>query len=324
MDGLWLENGPFRLVSPQTSGGNDWRIEINPHSWHKSPAYVLYIDQPVGTGLSFTKYGKYCKNDLEINIDFHLFLENFMKVHKDLFLKDQPVMNGSVEQWVMKRPLYFSGESHAGHYIPSMMDYILKRNDDLNTDTMTRVLFDLQGAAIGNGWTDPYYQYSASDISYGRAIIDLAQKEALDIKEMECRKHLEKGQYASRVCFGLLDSIISDSAGGTSRSKLSVYDNRLWELKGAAREFPKGHKDVERYLGGWTGSSYPRDIKVDYQQVLKAIHAEESVVAKQRYQECTDPPYNALSGFDGLGVRDEVVRILHHNMKPRLLFFNGE
>jgi len=328
MDGLWLENGPFRLVSPKISGQSDWTIDINPFSWHMAPAYVLYIDQPVGTGLSFTKSGKYCKNDLEIDIDFHLFLENFLLVHSDLFLNDEKQMVKSkdgkdVEQYGMKRQLYFSGESHAGHYIPSMMDFILKKNDDLNSDSMPLVKMDLKGAAIGNGWTDPFYQYAAAELAYGRGMVDLAQKEALDKKEMECRNDLEHGNLNSRKCFSLLDDVVNDSAGHNGHSKVSIYDNRLWERKGAERDFPKGHKNVEKYLGGWTGTGYPSDMKVNYHDVLKAIHADESIAAKQRFEECTDPPYTALAGQDGLGVRDEVVRILSHGDKPRLLFFNG-
>mmetsp|Transcript_9935 Transcript_9935/g.18659 ORF Transcript_9935/g.18659 Transcript_9935/m.18659 type:complete len:697 (+) Transcript_9935:227-2317(+) len=328
MDGLWIENGPFRLVPPGVSGRNDWNIDINPYSWHKAPAYVLYVDQPVGTGLSFTKLGNYCKNDLEIDIDFHLFLENFMVVYKDLFLKsDQEKLmtddGKEMEQYRMKRPFYFSGESHAGHYIPSMMDYILKKNDETSSKSAPLVKFDLKGGAIGNGWVDPYYQYSASDVAYGAALIDLAQKEELDKREIECRKDLNEGKLASGTCFDLLSDVINDSAGRSAKKKVSVYDNRLWENKGVSRDFPPGHKYVEKYLGGWSGKSYPSDMTIDYKDVLKAIHADESIAAKQRFEECTDPPYNALAGQDGLGVRDEVVAILSHRDNPRLLFFNG-
>ncbi len=71
MDGLWLENGPFRLVQ----NGDDWTIDIDEYSWHTAPAYVLYIDQPVGTGSAFTTSGKYPTNDKEVNVDFYYFLE---------------------------------------------------------------------------------------------------------------------------------------------------------------------------------------------------------------------------------------------------------
>lgn len=45
MDGLWLENGPFRLKNLEAEG---WTMDVNPFSWHNAPAWVLYVDQPVG------------------------------------------------------------------------------------------------------------------------------------------------------------------------------------------------------------------------------------------------------------------------------------
>ena len=120
MDGLFLENGPLRLVksNPTTTTTDDsdgWSIQINPYSWHKAPAYVLYVDQPVGTGLSFTKKRNYCRNDLQINIDFHLFLENFLLMYHDFFLTKKDIDDneeggrGNMDLRTMKRPLYFSG-----------------------------------------------------------------------------------------------------------------------------------------------------------------------------------------------------------------------
>ena len=46
MDGLFLENGPFRLTDKLD-------VTVHPHAWPKV-ANVLYVDQPVGTGLSYT------------------------------------------------------------------------------------------------------------------------------------------------------------------------------------------------------------------------------------------------------------------------------
>lgn len=43
MDGLFIENGPFKLNADMT-------VSVNPHSW-AATANVLYIDQPVGTGI---------------------------------------------------------------------------------------------------------------------------------------------------------------------------------------------------------------------------------------------------------------------------------
>ena len=76
MDGLFLELGPLRLDGPKLTD-----IKINPYSWHNA-ANILFLDQPVGTGMAYTE-GRdgYCKNDEDINIHFYTFLVKFLKLH---------------------------------------------------------------------------------------------------------------------------------------------------------------------------------------------------------------------------------------------------
>ena len=320
MDGLWLENGPLRLKND----GSKWFVDVNEHSWNNAPAWTLYVDQPVGTGLSFTKKETYCKNDYEINRDFHYFLEEFFLLHSDKFLSSDNIDG----QRLVRSPFYFSGESHAGHYIPSMMDFILQRNDGKlvpdgnNGLEPLRVKIPLSGAAIGNGWVDPFHQYAAADAAYGAGIIGTAQRASLDNMERTCQTKLKSGELVSSVCFSLLDDIIDQSHGKNGKTVVSQYDTRIWEIRGASRSFPLGHKDVETYLGGMRSYSHP-PLVVDFQDVLESIHALESLEAGLTYQECTDPPYVALKHQDGLGVIDELVRILDHQSKPHMLFFNG-
>jgi carboxypeptidase D len=319
MDGLWLENGPLRLKND----GNKWAVDVNDQSWNNAPAWTLYVDQPVGTGLSFTRKQTYCKNDFEVNRDFHYFLEEFFLLHSDKFLSD----NNNGKQ-IVRRPFYFSGESHAGHYIPSMMDFILQRNDgklvpDQNNGLEPlRVVIPVSGAAIGNGWVDPFHQYSAADAAYGAGIIGAAQRANLEDAERACQSKLKSGKFQADVCFSLLDDIIDQSHGTNGKTIVSQYDTRIWEIKGASRSFPLGHKDVETYLGGKKSYSEP-PLVVDFHSVLESIHALESLDAGLTYQECTDPPYLALAHQDGLGVVDELVRVLDHESKPHMLFFNG-
>jgi carboxypeptidase D len=370
MDGLFLENGPFRIIKPnesyehyynsQQQDTSKWRIEINPYSWHKAPAYTLYIDQPVGTGLSFSKKSNWAKDDQEVNIDFYTFLQNFLFLHRDKFVQDSPIYNNNNSNeeggeggatpllYQMKRPLFFSGESHAGHYIPSMVDYILDQNDKLLAGVEKRgndrnlmstlpegnIIVSVQGAAIGNGWVDPYYQYSASKAAYGMGLIDDAQLNSLKQKEIKCQELLKRGSYLNSECFNLLDDIIAQSDGG-DRYRVSSYDNRLWELASQPRVFPPGYTVVEAFLGNIKGNPHARSVTpswdVNSASVLRALHASEATTAGQFYMECTDPPYDALSHQDGKGVVPEVVRILDHTNtgidgtgRPiRLLFFSG-
>mmetsp|Transcript_9648 Transcript_9648/g.14358 ORF Transcript_9648/g.14358 Transcript_9648/m.14358 type:complete len:680 (+) Transcript_9648:26-2065(+) len=311
MDGLFLENGPFRLDLGDLHDTDNMKIHINQHSWHNAPAHVVYIDQPVGTGLSYTKSETYCKNDLEINIDFYAFLQNFIQVHKELLVRS----DGKT------RKVFFSGESHAGHYIPSMMKFILDRNDDIQAGKASAsgdVFISLEGAAIGNGWVDPFHQYAGAEASYGVGLIDSAQKRALDEKEIECQNGLKEGKLNNGVCFELIDVIVDQSNGGDHKSIVSVYDNRRYEPRGS---FPPGKKDVERYLGGSAYSNSSASMKKLSDKVLQSIHATEAAKAGQHYLECTNPPYFALKHQDGLGVTNEVTAVLERGVK--ILFFNG-
>lgn len=311
MDGLFLENGPLRFEKKESDG--TYQLVAAQHSWHKVPAYTLYIDQPVGTGLSFTTSHKYPGNDRDVNIDFYFFLQSFLKVHSDKFVTQQRLNRG----------LYFSGESHAGHYIPSMMAFILDQNPKAAGNN--QIYVPLSGAAIGNGWVDPFHQYAAAEAAYGHGIIGRAQMTALAKKEKECQQLLNQKRYSSAVCFNLLDDIVGQSYGSKSNFKVSQYDIRQVESRRGTRTFPPGHKTVETYLGG-TGSA-AGITAATMNAALAALHAMPSRQAGQVYQECTNPPYDALSHQDGLGVVNEVVKVLDHveegGNKVRLLFFNG-
>lgn len=50
---------------------------------------------------------------------FYLFLSNFFELHSGF----------KVDGGNKSRPFFFTGESHAGHYIPSMVAYILGQNE---------------------------------------------------------------------------------------------------------------------------------------------------------------------------------------------------
>jgi carboxypeptidase D len=312
MDGLFLENGPFKFE--KENGG--YHLKPNEYSWHKAPAFTLYIDQPVGTGLSFTTSNKYPSSDDLVNADFYFFLQSFFKLHADKFVTHSTV----------SRPFYFSGESHAGHYIPSMMHHIQTQNslitDKKNSDNKDSIVIPLSGAAIGNGWTDPLNQYAAADAAYGHGIIGRAQVAALAKKEIKCQDQLRAGHYTPIECFDLLDDIVGQSFGTGNNYKVSMYDVRKSESSHSARSFPPGHKVVEAYLGDHAldEGGIQKGIMTT---VLQAIHATAATNAGQRFAECTDPPYNALAHQDGKGVVNELVKVLQHPKKPRIMFFNG-
>ncbi len=283
MDGLFLELGPFRLDGKEKSS-----IKMNPNSWH-TQANMLFIDQPVGTGLSYTR-GKagYAGSDEVINDHFYEFIQNFFKIHTKYVLPD----GGGTT-----RHVYFAGESHAGHYIPNMVKHLLEKN---KADAGIKV--DVQGAALGNPWVDPKNQYDASELAHSLAIISKGQQNHLDEQKARCQKELRTGKYTSRTCFGLLDDIISASTAG-GLPKVLMYDARKYVH--STRDFPPGKADVERYMNRG--------------DVRRALHVEEST---QRFRECADPPFDALAHQDGKGATTELAYVLDAGV--RVLVYSGQ
>lgn len=201
-----------------------------------------------------------------------------------------------------------------------MLEHNLSNRHDGNN---IRVDISISGGAIGNGWIDPYHQYSVSSIAYGNGLINFSQKAHLDEMERECQELLTKGKYNDNICFALLDSVKYQSYGSKSKTHVSQYDVTKSERKGSASEFPVGHRLIESYLGGLRK---PDDGLWDfksYENVLASLHATESIEAEQHYRGCTDPPYYALSWADGKGVTDELTKVLNDPSNIRMLFYNG-
>jgi carboxypeptidase D len=97
---------------------------------------------------------------------------------------------------------------YTGHYIPSMIAYILAENAALaasSSKNSTRAVaaaavalpLNIAGAAIGNGWSDPYNQYDVSEYAFGAGLITEGQMRALKSKEQLCRAGLDRKQYAT-------------------------------------------------------------------------------------------------------------------------------
>ncbi|KAK7039320.1 carboxypeptidase [Favolaschia claudopus] len=92
--GLMTENGPLRVTG-------DYSIVDNPYSWDKL-ADIVYVDQPVGVGYSTSDPGANAADENQVGEDFIGFLSNLVNIFPSL----------------ATRPLYLTGESYAGVYIP--------------------------------------------------------------------------------------------------------------------------------------------------------------------------------------------------------------
>lgn len=118
MYGLLFGNGPINI-------GGDYSASGNNYTWANVADYV-WIDQPVGVGFATADADGYVADEELVGEDFMGFLGNFVKVFPSL----------------ATRPLYITGESYAGVYIPYIMKtYFSMSNPPVN----------LAGVGIGNG-----------------------------------------------------------------------------------------------------------------------------------------------------------------------------
>ncbi|EPY43687.1 serine carboxypeptidase (CBP1) [Angomonas deanei] len=136
---LLQENGPCRMN--ETSG----ELYSNRYGWNDA-AYLIYVDQPVGVGYSYTSdEANYVKDSEEVARDMYQFLQ--------AFAQKMTVPSIVTQQFIL------AGESYAGHYVPAIADYIRRQNARIRNGEETRyVLLNLDGIIVGNGWTDPHTQ----------------------------------------------------------------------------------------------------------------------------------------------------------------------
>uniref|UniRef100_A0A7S3D2V7 Carboxypeptidase n=1 Tax=Palpitomonas bilix TaxID=652834 RepID=A0A7S3D2V7_9EUKA len=128
--GFWGENGPFHLTKEGV-------VVNNPLAWNKV-ANMLWLESPLGVGFSRSSSSKdFYQNDTSTAVGNFVALQSF--------LKKFPEFKG--------RDFYVFGESYAGHYIPTLIDYILDNKGDLE--------LNLKGFGIGNPTTDRPSDFNA-------------------------------------------------------------------------------------------------------------------------------------------------------------------
>jgi len=126
---MFFENGPYQVNAAGTG------IIPNKYGWNQHN-YLLYVDQPGGTG--FSTVGNpdgYVTDQAQVAADMGTFLSNFFDHYASLADND----------------FFIFGESFAGHYVPAISAYIVENMPEIK----------LKGIAIGNGLIDPYYQNPA-------------------------------------------------------------------------------------------------------------------------------------------------------------------
>ncbi|KAL3211801.1 hypothetical protein MRX96_036276, partial [Rhipicephalus microplus] len=174
--GFFSEHGPYRM-------NEDGDLVRRPFAWTERFS-VLYVDQPVGTGFSFTESERgYARDMRHVGRDMLEFLEQFFTVFGHL----------------SSNPFYIAGESYAGKYVPAVAAAIHRNPNKL------KVPINLQGVAMGNGFTDP-----ATMTHYGPLLLQLGlvgKKEEAHMTRMQHRAVCLLKQGRGAASFDIMDSL---------------------------------------------------------------------------------------------------------------------
>ncbi|XP_052896921.1 venom serine carboxypeptidase [Anopheles moucheti] len=209
--GLFTENGPFAVR-------NDLKLAPRKYSWHLNH-HLIYIDNPVGTGFSFTdKEEGYSTNETHVGANLYNALQQFFTLFPDL----------------QEQPFFVTGESYGGKYVPAVAHTIHRNNG------AAKVKLNLQGIAIGNGLCDPYHQLVYGDYLYQLGLIDGTTRDQFHQYEAKGRDCITKKDF--KCAFDVFDELINGDqypSGSLFKnaSGFTTYFNYLQTVPDPADEY---------------------------------------------------------------------------------------
>lgn len=190
MFGLFTENGPFFVTANKT-------LAMRRYSWNIAHN-LIYIDNPVGTGFSFTDNNKgYVTNETQVGRDILNALVQFFQLFPEL----------------QENNFFVTGESYAGKYVPAVSHAI----KDYNVKAVTKI--NLRGLAIGNGLCDPENQLLYSDYLYQLGLIDRNGRAQFAMYEKKGRDFIKQKKYVE--AFNIFDTLLN----GDINTASSLFHN---------------------------------------------------------------------------------------------------
>jgi len=157
---LLEELGPYKA---ELDGNGKAQLLRAKYSW-STHTNLLFVDQPVGTGFSYSNDPKDTVHDeTGVAEDMYFFLKEFLQKFDDL----------------KERPFFITGESYGGHYVPAIAHRIVQGN--FGKDEPDGVIINLQGMAVGNGLVNPEEQYPAYiDFGFENGLIGDEEKAQIE------------------------------------------------------------------------------------------------------------------------------------------------
>jgi len=213
MFGAMSENGPYLM---DASG----LVVENPYAWNQQ-AHIMYWDNPVGAGYSYTDKGEkgFVTNEVEVGERMYQALQAFFK-------------DDRYEKYAAC-DLYVTGESYGGKYIPAICNVIRQKKYGLDPGSKVSppdpqdVEINLKGMAIGNPYMDPPLQCEKRlECGFELGFLDTRQHEKLMKNFGKLEEALSKGEYVTAFNYnqGIKKDLVA--CGGN----VAIYDVRIWDV----------------------------------------------------------------------------------------------
>merc|ERR1712198_504969 len=164
---IWLQGGPgsssmfeaLKLHGPVLTTADENNVltgvASNPYTWARKHN-VIYIDNPVGAGYSFSDKLPTTNDDVTDNL--YECLQQWFKLF--------PEYQGN--------PFYAFGESYAGKFVPAITRRIHEQNEAGNADL---IQINIGGLGIGDGWMSPYHNGRYANFLYQASLLDAKQRD---------------------------------------------------------------------------------------------------------------------------------------------------
>jgi len=156
---------------------------------------MLFIDNPVGAGFSNTvDESGYCTSTRTcVAENLYSLLQQFYTTFPDQ----------------RKVPLYITGESYGGHYVPAISAYIHEQNQiATKSGQAAAAQVPLAGMAVGDGWIDPVNMIPGyPDMVYNQGLCDDQEKAVIADYCNRTVQHIKAGEMAE--AFNVWDRMLN-------------------------------------------------------------------------------------------------------------------
>lgn len=164
LNAVFEENGPYTIIDP-----DDDKVALRRFRWTKY-YNVLYIDNPVGAGYSYTrKLNGYSRTVFDPANNLYKGLNEFFEIYHDY----------------KQNYFYLASESYGGKFVSVLADLIHRKNAHSNST------INLRGLFMGCGFIDPATQVRAADYMYELGMLDKNGRQDMLDHEEKARRYIK-------------------------------------------------------------------------------------------------------------------------------------